>query len=140
MTWTYSGDPAASDTAAVRFAIGDTDSTDQLVTDEEIAYLLTGSSVAAAAIAACESLAAKFARQVDRSVGNLSLSSSQRSAQFRDLAATLRRRSAYLAAPYAGGISVADKETQEDDTDRVKPTFIRSNHRYDYDRYERFGS
>ena len=27
--------------------------------------------------------------------------------------------------PYAGGISVSDKDTQEDDTDRVQPRFVR---------------
>lgn len=138
MTWSYSGDPSSSNQDAVRFAIGDTDSTDQLMTDEEIAYLLTGSTVTAASIAACEALAAKFARQVDRSVGNLSLSSSQRAKQFTELAATLRRRTGYLARPYAGGISVADKETRDLDTDRVKPVFSRSQHRFDYDSYERF--
>lgn len=138
MTFTYNGDPTASDTAAVRFAIGDTDVSDQLMTDEEIAYLLTDSTVTAASIAACEALAAKFARQVDRSVGNLSLSSSQRAKQFTELAATLRKRTGYLARPYAGGISVADKETRDLDADRVKPVFSRSQHRFNYDNYERF--
>lgn len=138
MTWSYSGDPSSSNQDAVRFAIGDTDSADQLITDEEIAYLLTDSTVTAASIAACEALAAKFARQVDRSVGNLSLSSSQRAAQFRELAATLRKRTGYLARPYAGGISVADKEARDADTDRVKPIFTRAQHRFDYDHYERF--
>ena len=137
--WSYSGNPAASDLDAVRFAIGDTDTADQLLSDEEIAYLLTNSTVSAASIAACEALAAKFARSVDRTVGSLSLSASQKAKQFRELAATLRRQRAVLAAPYAGGISVADKDTQRADTDRVKPTFYRTENRYEYDRYERFG-
>jgi len=41
MTWTYSGNPANSSSDAVRFLIGDTDTTDQLISNEEIAYLVT---------------------------------------------------------------------------------------------------
>jgi len=139
-TWTYDGDPTASDTAAVRFAVGDTDTTDQLLSDEEIAYLLTEyGTVTAAAVSACEALAAKFARQVDRQVGNLRLSSSQRAAQFRELAATLRRRAALTATPYAGGLTYTDKDARAADTDRVKPAFTKgTGNVYDYDRYERF--
>lgn len=125
MTWTYT-DPSTSNRDAVRFAIGDTDSTDPLVTDEEIAYLLTSlGSVASAAVAACEHLAMKFAREVDRQVGNLRLSSSQRSKQFAELAVMLRRRFAVTGIPYAGGLSIAGKLTNAADSDRVKPRFDR---------------
>jgi len=36
-----------------------------------------------------------------------------------------------LAIPYAGGISVADRDTVKDDSDRVVPAFSRSTHFYD---------
>ena len=52
--------------------------------------------------------------------------------------AAIARKTAMLAArygplrpsvsPYAGGISVSDKETQEEDTDRVVPAFNRTLH------------
>jgi len=125
MTWTYAGNPAASNTAAVRFEIGDTDSTDPLITDEEIAYLLTqNGTVSLAAVAACEAIAAKFARMVDKAVGDLRLSASQKHAQYLALAATLKRKGALKnAMPYSGGISIADKQANESDTDRVPPPF-----------------
>lgn len=126
MTWTYSGNPSSSSLDAVRFRIGDTDTEDQLVTDEEIAYLLTEwGNVPSASIAACEAIAAKFSRLADRQIGNLRISASQKSEQYRQLAATLRRQQAMLVIPYAGGISRDDKLTREDDSDRVVPAFSR---------------
>ena len=41
MTWTYTGDPNVSDRDKIRFLIGDTDTNDQLVNDEEIEWALT---------------------------------------------------------------------------------------------------
>ena len=39
MAWTYSGDPSSSARDAIRFLVGDTDTNDQLVTNEEIAWV-----------------------------------------------------------------------------------------------------
>lgn len=90
MTWNYTGNPSGSDRDAVRFLVGDTDSDDQLIADEEIAYLLTVYPEAPhAATAAARAIAAKFARQSDqaRTVGDLSLSESlsQKSEQYHHL-------------------------------------------------------
>ena len=41
MTWSYSGDPANSTNDSIRFLIGDTDTNDRLITNEEIAYIVT---------------------------------------------------------------------------------------------------
>ena len=80
MSWTYSRDPSVSDRDKVRFLIGDTDVDDQLISDEEIDWLLTEeSSVTSASVRACETVAAKFARLADKSVGDLRLSLSQKS-------------------------------------------------------------
>lgn len=127
MTWTYSGDPSSSDRDEVRFLVGDTDTSDQLVTDEEIAYAVTEEAdnlMAASRVA--KAIAAKFARLVDKSVGDLKISYNQRQKAFLDLASELEKRSNESgAAPYAGGISISDKETVVDDADRVEPAFKR---------------
>lgn len=129
MTWTYSGNPAASNLDALRFTIGDTNSADQQMSDEEMLYLISAhGSVRAAAIAACDALVAKHATGgtgVDKTVGDLSISGSQRAASFAALRDRLIRQSALAAAPMAGGISVADKVATEDDTDRTSPSFRR---------------
>lgn len=123
MTWTYAGDPSMSDRDAVRFLVGDTDTDDQLVTDEEIAWQLTEEAdVYGAASTVAFAIAGRFARKADKSVGDLRVSFSQQVQQYRELAITLRQRQGQsLAEPYAGGISISGKRTVENDTDRVRP-------------------
>lgn len=90
MTWTYTGDPANNSRDAVRFLVADTDTTDQLITDEEITYLLDlYVEPPHAAVGAARAIAAKFSREADqaRTVGDLSLSESlsQKSFQYHHL-------------------------------------------------------
>jgi hypothetical protein len=122
VTWTYSGDPAASSLDETRFLIGDTDTTDQQLANEEINFCLTRAGTAtSAAIMACERLISKFTRLVSQSVGSVSVSYSDRAKQYRELVATLRR--GLTPTPYAGGISISDEESVEADTDRDAPLF-----------------
>ena len=105
MAFSYSGNPADSDKDAVRFLIGDTDSNDPLVTDEEIAWQL-GQRVRVhlAASSCCVAIAAKFSRKADRSVGNLRASFSQQADAYRTLAQDLEAQAADTAVlqPFAG--------------------------------------
>lgn len=124
MTWTYSGDPSSSDRDAIRFLIGDTETLDQLVTDEEIAYALTQQpSINLAAALVCDAIAAKFAREADRRVGDVSLSASQRAEAYRTKARDLRTNGLSLALPSFGGRSISEKETLDEDSDAVQPSF-----------------
>jgi hypothetical protein len=106
MTWSYSGNPNTTDRDAVRFLIGDTDYDDQLLSDEELAFVLTDEpDVRRAASRAAEAVAAKFARRADssKSVGDLSLSESwsQRAAQFMELASRLLAQANLAVHPRA---------------------------------------
>lgn len=77
MTWSYSGDPGASNIDHIRFLIQDTDTSDQLFSNEELTYLYTSYGDAySAAIAAVTTLVAKGSRVAEESktVGDLSLS------------------------------------------------------------------
>jgi hypothetical protein len=105
MAWTYSGDPANSARDKVRFLIGDTDTTNQLLNDAEIAFLLTqwNDDAYVAASHACDSLSAKFAAKSDysKSVGDLSIST-QYGAQadrYKALGASLASQAAQSAPP-----------------------------------------
>ncbi len=135
MSWSYSGDPSSSDKDAVRFLIGDTDTNNQLLQDEEINYLLTTQgSVYAAAAEAAMSIAAKFARLADQTVGDLRISYSQRAEAYKALADSLSRRGDLkFVEPYAGGISKSDKESVELDTDRVEPAFERGQFDFEHE-------
>jgi hypothetical protein len=101
--------------------------------DETITAILALQPNAYQAAAMCaENLAGRYANLVDRQVGDLRASYSQRAKQWLELAGRLRtsasRGSLALAIPYAGGISVADKLAQETNTDRVAPAFTRNLH------------
>lgn len=127
MAWTYTpADLATSQLMQVRYLVGDTVATDQQVLDEEITFALSQrGSVYGAAATVCRSIAAKFSRRTDTIDKDLrTLMSSQakaysaRANEFENQAAA---RSG--AAPYAGGISIADKVQQELNPDRVPPNF-----------------
>jgi len=138
MSWTYSGDPSYSDLDLVRFLIGDTDTTAQQLTDEEILGAITiAGGVYPAAIMAVRQLASYYARRADKSVGDLSISYSQIAKNYRDLVGQLQTQAITLggtAPPYAGGISVSDKQIDEGDSDRVAPAFTVGMHSFDKNR------
>lgn len=123
----YGGAPASSPNDALKLAVGDTSTsaTLELLSTGECAYLRsTYGSVANAAPYAAEAIAAKYARQVGRAVGDLRIDAQQRYEHYIDLASALRRGVALRnAVPYAGGISQSDKQGYEDDSDRVVPAF-----------------
>ncbi len=123
MSWSYNPTHAAA-RDWVRFRLGDTDSTDQLLADEEIdaAIATEGNRYLAAAICA-EAIAGKYARDSDKRVGPLAISASQRAKTYITLAKRLRTEIATRVAPYCGGISQDDIQTVEDDTDRVPADF-----------------
>ena len=130
MSWSYSGDPGASDLDEVRFLIGDTDTDDQQLSDEEIAYLLTSTgSVTAAALGAARSLWAKYSRLVDQKTGDIDIKYSQRKDAYAALIRQLQL--GMLPVPYAGGISEDDKQVDEADSDVVQPAFTRGMMEYD---------
>jgi hypothetical protein len=128
MTWTYS-DPGASPNDAVRFEVGDTDTTHQMVTDEEIAYALglEGHPLYAAA-AICSALAGKQSRQADRTMGKTQVMASQRATAWRHQAKALRIRAASYAVPIAGGLLHQEREDAASNIDTLKPAFTRELH------------
>lgn len=112
MTFSYSGDPSASDIDEVRFHVQDTDSSDPLISDEEIQFLIdqwadtVGTNMWVAAMVA-ENLAAKFAREVAVSADGVSVAVEQLQDKFEQLAVSLRdRHKSFIGAagsPTAGG-------------------------------------
>ncbi len=133
MTFTYASTNLTTDLAKVRRLIGDTSSASAEFTDEEVTFFIgeEGTIYGAASIA-CESLAAKYAKKVDKSAGDLRISLSHKYEHFKGLAEKFRLDAKTKGAPslYAGGISVSDKDTQESDSDRVDPDFYKG--QFDY--------
>jgi len=133
LTFSYSGDPGASDLDALRFLIGDTDSADEQLTDEELSYLLTehDDSVRHAGLSACRRLIAKYSRYVDQRTGDIDIKYSQRLAHLRGVIADIRQ--GLVPSVYAGGISKADIESVQEDDDRQGPVFALGMHDYPSD-------
>lgn len=121
-----------SNLTRVRRLIGDSDSSDYLLSDADIVEILTDNSdnVNAAAAEAARAIAAQLARNEDISINESSLRGGSAYQQYIALAEKLEKRAATAnAIPFAGGISVADKESRETNTDRVTPAFSRALHR-----------
>lgn len=127
MTWTY--DPSQLSTSAfmqVRFMIGDTLTGDQQIQDEEIQFALTlDPSIWRVAATCCRSIAAQLSRQADSVQGELRTLYSSRSKAYATRAASYENTAVARGGglPYAGGISIADKLQQEQNSDRVDPQF-----------------
>lgn len=119
MTWSYTGNPASSSKDAIRFLVGDTVSTDALVTDEEIAWALTqNTNVNIAASIIAKGLATKFATmKVSVKIGPISEEYGNRAKFYSDRAKELEK-TAYEGTTlniYGGGISASDKAIQSSD-------------------------
>jgi hypothetical protein len=137
MTWTYTNTPGMTTSASrrdgVRFLVGDTETTDQQVTDEEINFALTeaGDDIYYAGSLIARAIAAKYARLVDTAVdeAELRVSYSQRQKAYAEMATRLEVQSVKsaggggLGLPSAGGVSVTEMNDADLDTDRVKPVF-----------------
>lgn len=133
MAWTYDGDPSASARDAVRFLAGDTDEDEPLVSDEEIAYLLTQeSNHYEAAALVCEALASKFARETSVSGDGFSESGGELHRQFTERANKLRMQAGGRSKPrpYVGGISHSERRTADTDPDLVPSSFRSDMHTY----------
>lgn len=104
MSFSYSGDPSTSDLDEVRTLLADTDSTDVLLTDETITWLLTEwPTTYQAARAGAEIIASQMARDAisQKRIGDLSLSYdySARANDYRKLAESLAAQAARKTAP-----------------------------------------
>jgi hypothetical protein len=118
----------AVNTDLVRLLIGDTDDSNQLLDDDQVALLTASFSSSTLAAAACaDALAAKFSRSVTFSVEGLSIQNSQKAANYRALAQRLRSQ-AVLTDPGALGASVlgiskSEMDAVDDNLDRTPSRF-----------------
>lgn len=129
MTWSYTS-PSSSNRDAVRFLCTDTDTSEQLLSNEEIDWLLSVyGSVDQAAVSACRQISRQFARKAtSKQVGDLQIDWLKRSSDFAARADELEADIASSARPYAGGIYVADSEAMAADGTLVQPFFRRGMH------------
>lgn len=125
MAWTYTNDPTNVQLDAVRLLIGDVLSADPQMTDEELNYLISvEGTTRRAAIAACRAQIALFSRLIDKAVGDLKFSYSQRAAAYRETLKGLEAQAERAAiGVIATGQSRSRKDVMRDDSDAVQHPF-----------------
>lgn len=117
MTWTYGGDPSASELDAVRFLIGDTIEDEPHLSDEEIAWTLTEwmpvhGDIYLVAAECAEQVSVKYAREVTATGDGMSVDMAALQAKFADAALSLRHRAMERrggALPEAGGMDLFER-------------------------------
>lgn len=123
MSWSYDTSLATAKDK-VRLLIGDTDTSDQQLSDEEVSAILTlnSSDIYSSAIFLAQNLAAKYSRLVDTSIDSFRVSYSQLATKYNDLAGVLQRTKdnspGGLGVPIVGGVSISDMQTRDADSDR----------------------
>lgn len=108
MAWTYDATDLDNDTSSgrlnvVRFLLGDTDTTDQQLQDEEIYYLLSEAqdSPKLASAKAARNLSAKYSRLVTTELdGQLTMEYGELSSKYNFLADTLEREASSSGAAF----------------------------------------
>ncbi len=127
MSFSYTGDPTTSALDQVRFLIGDTNASAALMEDEEIAYLVAQNpNPLYAAADAADQMAQRIGLMgQSKTVGDLTIVYSRKEV-YLTLGRSLRARATRLGAqPYAGGQSLAEKDTLAADTSSEQPAFRR---------------
>lgn len=131
MSWSYNASLSA-EKDQVRFHIRDTDSSAQLVQDEEINYLLAEhGSVYKAAAAACRNIALYFTRRVSLVSKDSGIKDDmkEKADSYRQMADDFDEQAGRTGlSVFAGGISQSDKESRADNPDASAPAFRRDLH------------
>lgn len=118
-------DPNDGPLMQVRLLIGDTDSSDPQLQDAEIQYYLASeANTLMAASRSARAIAGRYSRKVDKAVGDLKITASQRYKQYDSLATELQNRGRLTQIPTAGGVLISDRDSNQADTS-VEHTFIR---------------
>jgi len=145
MAWSY--DETNLDTSTpggrinvVRFLVGDTDSSNQIVQNEEITFALseTNNNVYNAGAWVARSVGAKYSSKVDIELdGQLSAKYSDLSSKFYNLALQLESQAKRYSSSFgvfAGGITKTQLESGREDNNKSPTSFRREQfHNFPYD-------
>lgn len=140
MAWSYDSSDLDTTTASgrlntVRLLLGDTDTTDQQVQNEEITFALsqTGDNTYFAAAWLARVVASKYSRKVNVQLdGSLSADYSDLAKQYTSLAETLEyqgKKTGAIIGVVAGGLTKSDINAVRTNTDRIEGSFRRDRFR-----------
>lgn len=118
----------------VRFLCGDTNTNNQLVSDEDIDAIMdlyTDKYSAAAEV--CDAIAAKLSYDTDTSNVQLSVAASKRAEAFSKRAKELRKKAGRSISIYSGGRTLSEAEDSRADDTIKQPAFETGMHDIDTD-------
>lgn len=128
-TWSYNAaDVQTNEKDAVRLEIGDTDSGNWLLADQEIlAAIALERNFWCAAARAAEMAAFSLLRKADPKLGrSMQIVYTKMAAAYTERAVWLRRKSLGTVAPYFGGVNIADKVAIATNNAVTQPSFERN--------------
>ena len=112
MSWSYANSPATVPRDELRFLIGDTIKTAQMISNEELDYALalhpkqTGKANYSAAALAAQTVASKFSAKRSKTVGSLSISYAEQITKYQEMANRLSKWAASGIDGKGGGRSL----------------------------------
>lgn len=127
--FSYNSDDLSTSLNQVRRLIGDVNSTSAEFSDDEVNFFVDAeSNIYGASAMACRSLSAKYAVAVDKAVGDLKISLSDKYEHYRKLTQDFELKALKKGAPtiYGGGTSRSDKTSRGNDSDRTPNAFVRN--------------
>jgi len=123
MSWSFN-ESLTTDRDKVRLRIGDTDTNDQILSNETIDALLTehGSDVMLATISCVRAIIAKYARNMTRGAVGMTADMSVFVAHYQELLSDLiKQNRGNSGVRYKSAFSESRKETIESDDDYIRP-------------------
>lgn len=123
MSFSYDLADLGTEFNRLRLEIGDTDSDEFYLDDEEIMIIQSEkTSFYRRAAACCELICAKLAKEVKFKIGHFSEDAHNIYEHYKELAAKFTSYGS-VNYPWISSISVSEKEMYEDDTSLVQPNF-----------------
>lgn len=121
MSFSYDLSDLSTEFNKLRLEIGDVDSNDYFLDDEEIMYVQSEkTSFYRRAAACCELICIKIARNVKTKIGHFSEDSDEIYVRYKELA-TKFHAYASINYPWSSSITVSEKKGYENDTSLVQP-------------------
>lgn len=127
--WSYNpAELATNEIYQIRAEIQDSDSQNQRLQDEEIAYAISTERNMWCAAARCsEMISRAYLAKADVKLGRAMMVTYTKMAdQYKTMACELRRKSLGTIIPYAGGTLILDKVAIAQDSSLVGPAFTRN--------------
>lgn len=129
MSFSYNpSDLSTSEKDQVRFLIGDVDSSNPILQDEEIDFAIDSQSNVYYAAAECAiAIAARYAPDVNVTIDGMSVQNQDKMKKYQAIANNLRMRATsnpkFAPAPIITGISISDMQSVDQNSDRPASAF-----------------